>query len=129
MPPDSATMDKIGQVAGRIVEPPVRELFAKFCGEILFLPDRIDIEVAPFEVRFSAPDGFKVTVSPYRELFLVKVGSHRSCDIRVDGRSSLVAALDLAMRHALESRGRGVEDIPRFAQDGPGACSKKNIPE
>lgn len=129
MPPDSATMEKIGQVAGRIIEPPVRELFARFCGEILLLPARIDIEVAPFEVRFSAPDGFKVTVSPYRELFLVKVGSHRSCDIRVDGQSSLVSALDLAMRHALESRGRRVEDDCRSAQDDAGADSKKNIPE
>ncbi|UCF05664.1 MAG: hypothetical protein JSV33_01095 [bacterium] len=100
------TVEGIDTVAGRIVDRSIRRLFVTYCSEILLFSDSIDIAIAAFDVRLSGPGGFSVIVAPYRELFRVSVGSGRSCDIRVDGREPFVTALDLAMRHHLDSLGR-----------------------
>jgi hypothetical protein len=102
------TVEGIDAVACRIVDQSIRRLFTTLCSEILLFSGGIDAEIAAFEVRLSGPGGFSVVVAPYRELFRVSIGSGRPCDIRVDGREPFITALDLAMRHHLESLGRRV---------------------
>ena len=104
MPPYNGNMERIEAVAGLIARKSTRELFVKMCWEIGRFSSVIDIEIALFEVRFSGPGDFKVTLSSYRELFLVSVGEGNACDVRVSTKASFVSALDLALHHFLESQ-------------------------
>ena len=91
---------------GRRVGPHcVRRLFVRFCREVSRFSDCIDVETAPFEVRFSDPHGFSVVVSPLRELFLVSIGRSRSLDIRVSSPESFCFALDATLRSFLDLQG------------------------
>jgi hypothetical protein len=82
----------------------VRKLFVRFCSEVSRFSDGIEVEIAPFEVRFRDPRGFSVVVSPLRELFLVSVGRSRSLDIRVSSSESFCFALDAALRSFLDAQ-------------------------
>ncbi len=99
-------MNQVTAIAGRIVPHQVKELFIAYCREVALFSDRIVVEADPFEVRFSGPEGFRTAVSPYRDLFLVSVGSNYSCDIRVDSQEAYFSALDLALHHFLEAQGK-----------------------
>lgn len=106
MPRGNGAVPEVETIAGLIAREKTRELFFRFCNEIIRFSDRINIEVALFEVRFSGPGNFNVTVSSYRELFLVSVGKVGSCDVRVSSEAGFLSALDLSLHHYLESRGR-----------------------
>ena len=93
-------------LAGHLADTSIRDLFTRFCREIEILSDSIAIETTPFEVRFYDPAGFRVRVSPYRELFLVSIGSSNPCDVRVSGEDGFVSALDLAIKSFLDARVR-----------------------
>ena len=106
MPLFEEEMKSVTNVARRIIPQQVKDLFMKYCHEILLFSDQIVVEITPFEVRFLGPGGFRTAVSPYRDLFLVSVGSTFSCDVRVDTRGAYFSALDLALRHFLEAQGK-----------------------
>jgi hypothetical protein len=89
----------------RIVQEEPRRLFRTFVDEIVRFPGHVTVETTPFEVRFAGDGRFNVTVSPYRELFLVSVGSTTPCSLRVSTEESLFAALDLSLQHFLECTG------------------------
>lgn len=97
---------EVQAIAGLITREKTRELFFRFCNEIIRFSDRITIEAALFEVRFSGPGNFSVTVSSYRELFLVSIGKVGSCDVRVSAEAGFLSALDLSLHHYLESQSR-----------------------
>ncbi|MBN1886055.1 MAG: hypothetical protein JW876_11105 [Candidatus Krumholzibacteriota bacterium] len=90
--------------ARRIEREEVRGLFATFCAEVEGFPGVV-VETAPFDARFVAHNGFVVRVSPYADLFLAAVGAACPCEMRVATREGLAAALDLAMRHFLDTAG------------------------
>jgi hypothetical protein len=92
-------------LSDRIVGEEPRRLFRALIGEIARFPGRVKVETTPFEVRFSGDGGFHVTVSPYRELFLVSVGSSAPCSFRVSTEESFLAAVDLSLQHFLECAG------------------------
>ncbi len=64
------------------------------------------MEFTPFVIRFSDPVGFRVHVSPYRDLFRVSIDSLNPCDIRVSGVEGYIAALDLALKSFLDAGAR-----------------------
>jgi hypothetical protein len=94
----------IADTAGLIIPRRIQELYVRLCREIIMLSDEIQIETSPFEMRFYDQGGFRVTVSPYRELFMVSVGSSFSCDVRVSAEDGYIAALDLLLHHYLKVR-------------------------
>ena len=104
MRPASPENPTIDDFARRIEKPGVRGRFVRFCEEVSRFP-AVSIETAPFEIRFTAPGGFAVRVSPYAELFLAAVGDSPPCEMRIATREGLAAALDLAMRHFLDTAG------------------------
>jgi hypothetical protein len=106
MQPEDNRSKEITAAAQRIITEKVRGLFFRYCREILLLSDDIALEVRTFELRFLGPGGFKVIVSPYRELFLASVGSVSPCEVRVSAADGYISALDLALHHYLEVRGR-----------------------
>lgn len=93
---------RLTDFAGKIVRPHVRELFIKLCREVLLFSKKITVEIAPFEIRFSDDNGFYIAVSPYREIFLVSIGSTCPCDIRVSDANGYFSALDISLNHYLE---------------------------
>ena len=96
--------DKIRVAAGnggRISPLKVRDLYNSFCETIIRMSCMIEVEAAAFETRFSCPDGLNVTLVPYRDLFMVSIGSSPQCDIRVTDEEGWVTALDLALNHFL----------------------------
>jgi hypothetical protein len=95
--------EQIADAARRIVSDRPAELFTAFCREILMFPERVEVEFARFELRFSSGQGFNVIVSPYRDLFVVSVGEPGSCDIRVAEDEQYIRALDLTLQHFLGS--------------------------
>lgn len=95
--------EQITGAAQRIVSERPAELFTAFCREILMFPDDVEVEFARFEIRFRSVHGFNVTVSPYRDLFVVSVGEPGSCDVRVSGDEQYLQALDLSLQHFLGS--------------------------
>lgn len=99
--PDRTTIDDF---ARRIEDAEPRSCFLRFCEAMVRFP-AVSLEAAPFELRFSAPGGFFVRVSPYNELFLAAVGDAPPCELRIAGRDGLAAALELAMRHFLDTAG------------------------
>ncbi len=103
MPSYNGKMERIETVAGLIARKSTRELFVKLCREISLFSSTVDAEIALFEVRFSGPGNFKVTLSSYRELFLVSVGEGNACDVRVSSKGAFLSALDLALHHFLET--------------------------
>jgi hypothetical protein len=92
-------------LAERIVMEEPRRLFRALIAEIVRFPGRVTVETTPFEVRFSGDGGFHITVSPYRELFLVSVGSATPCSLRVSTEEGFLAAVDLSLQHFLECAG------------------------
>ena len=103
--------DKISLAAGnggRISPLKVRDLYNSFCENLIRMGRMIEVEAATFETRFSCPDGFDVTLVPYRDLFMVSVGSSPQCDIRVTDEEGWVTALDLALNHFLLIRSSAV---------------------
>jgi hypothetical protein len=107
MPPETIPVGGRRELARRIVPHRVRELFLKLWQEIALLGDDIEVEVAPFEARFTTSGGYRTVVSPYRETFLVSIGSQFSCDVRVGTEEAYISALDLALQHYLEVQSAG----------------------
>ena len=95
--------EQIADAARRIVSERPAELFTALCREILMFPGEVKVEFARFEIRFRSDRGFNVTVSPYRDLFVVSIGEPGSCDVRVSGDEQYLRALDLSLQHFLES--------------------------
>ncbi|MCK4537674.1 MAG: hypothetical protein KAV42_02625 [Candidatus Krumholzibacteria bacterium] len=96
--------DKISLAAGnggRISPLKVRDLYNSFCENLIRMSRMIEVEAATFETRFTCPDGLHVTLVPYRDLFMVSVGSSPQCDIRVIDEEGWNTALDLALNHFL----------------------------
>jgi hypothetical protein len=93
-------------LAGLIEDDVPRALLYALYEEIVRFSDDIDIEIAPFEIRFSDAAGFRVTVSAYRKLFGVSAGGTAACTVRVSSRKDFIAALDLCLHQFLESRSR-----------------------
>jgi len=88
----------------------IREFFARFCREVMRFSDDIDVEIEPFTLKMKNGDGFEITLSPLREIFLVSIGKDRSCDIRVSSIEDYLFALDLVLHHFLSVRGGAVRD-------------------
>jgi hypothetical protein len=108
MQPANERYEPLMAAAQRIIQKKVRELFYGYCREILLLSSDISMEIQPFELRFLGPEGFAVTVSPYRELFLASIGPVSPCEVRISAVDGYVSALDLALCHYLEVRSRGI---------------------
>ncbi len=92
-------------LAERIVMDEPRRLFSLLLEEITRFPGPVTIETTPFEARCGGGGGFSVTVTPYRELFLVSVGEKTPCTLRVASERDYYSAIDLSLQHFLESRG------------------------
>jgi hypothetical protein len=104
MNPDRASeLGKARMLSERLIQDDSRRFFNAFCDDVARFPGGIRIETTPFEVRFDSENGFKVSVSPYRELFLVSIGDRTPCTLRIGSEEDFYAALDLALQHFLES--------------------------
>lgn len=106
MLPYNTVVASLAEMAERLVDESARDLFRRFCREIELFSDRVVIEITPFVVRFSGPVGFRIHVSPYRDLFRVSIDSSNPCEIRVSGEEGYIAALDLALKSFLDARAR-----------------------
>ncbi len=98
-------LDKALALAERLIQEDMRRFFNAFCGDVAGFPGGVRIETTPFEVRFDSDSGFKVSVSPYRKLFLVSIGERTPCSLRVGSEEDFYAALDLTLQHFLECAG------------------------
>jgi hypothetical protein len=116
MPPDNSALS---DMAERLAGGPVRDLFTRFCSEVLLFSDDIAVETTPFEVRFTSSTGFRVHVSPYRDLFRVSIDSPNPCDFRVNTPGGYVSALDLSLKSFLDARARTAPDTDA-AESGAG---------
>jgi hypothetical protein len=104
MPSEEGKKTGVDAIAGLIARRDARTLFLKLCDEIARFSGAIDIEAALFEVRFSGPGDFRITLTAYRELFLVSIGGGSACDVRVSSDDTFLAALDLSLHHFLETQ-------------------------
>jgi hypothetical protein len=93
-------------LSGRIINDEPRKLFRLLLEEILRFPGPVTIEATPFEARCAGSGGFSVTVTPYRELFLVSIGEDTPCTLRIQAERDYYSAIDLSLQHFLESCGR-----------------------
>ncbi len=100
--PTAEETGMIEDISGRIANAAIKELFVKYCREVLLFSEDISPELTPFEIRFNGPSGFRAVVSPYRELFRVSIGAAGACDIRVSAKGGLISALDMSLNHFLE---------------------------
>ncbi len=101
----TAELDKALTLAERLLQEDLRRFFNAFCSDVAGLPGGVRIETTPFEVRFDSDSGFNVSVSPYRELFLVSIGERTPCSLRVGSEEDFYVALDLTLQHFLECAG------------------------
>ena len=90
----------------RIIMEEPRKHFRLLLEEILRFPGPVRIETTPFEARCAGNGGFNVTVTPYRELFLVSVGEDTPCTLRIQSERDYYPAIDLALQHFLEGCAR-----------------------
>ncbi|MBN1164045.1 MAG: hypothetical protein JXB45_05680 [Candidatus Krumholzibacteriota bacterium] len=90
----------------RILPPEVRDLYRRLCIQLVALSRSIKVEAAPFETRFQGPGNMYVSISPYREKFLVSVGRETPCQIRVSSREGFFRALDMSLEHYLSARSK-----------------------
>jgi hypothetical protein len=104
MLPTDQSMAAVRNVSRRLISERVRELFVRLCGEIGRFSPEIELEVAAFEIRMFGTGGFRVVVSPYRDLFVTAIGPPGACDIRVSSEEGFIRALDLSLEHFLETR-------------------------
>lgn len=103
MKPDvPSRLDEALTLAERLIQEDSRRFFKAYCGEVARFPGGVRIETTPFEARFYSDGGFKTSISPYRELFLVSIGERTPCSLRIDSEEDLYAALDLTLQHFLE---------------------------
>lgn len=109
-------------MAGRLADASVRNLFLRFCREIARFSDTVAVEATPFEIRFSDPHGFRMHVSPYRDLFRVSIESTNPCDVRVSAEDGYVSALDLALKSFLDARARACGENGADRHPGPNAA-------
>lgn len=72
--------------------------------EIARFPGSVTVETTPFEARCAGEGGFSVTITPYRELFLVSVGEETPCTLRVTSERDYCSAIDLTLQQFLQSR-------------------------
>ncbi len=96
--------DKINTALGngrRIGPMTVRDLYNSFCEQVVWFSADIEVEAAQFETRFSGPGGMRVTLTPYRDIFMVSVGTSATCEVRVSDEKAWYRALDLALNHFL----------------------------
>lgn len=103
------TDEKLGQavgLSGRIILEEPRRLFRLLLREISRFPGPVTIETTPFEARCAGGGGFSVTITPYRELFLVSVGEKTPCTLRITSERDYYSAIDLSLQHFLESCSR-----------------------
>jgi hypothetical protein len=104
MQPDDRIAEGLTEMAGRLTDGSVRNLFTRFCREVTSFSGDITVEITPFEARFSEPPGFRVHVSPYRDLFRVSMDAPNPCDFRVNAPDGYLSALDLALKLFLDAR-------------------------
>lgn len=98
-------MEQAVGLSGRIIRDEPRRLFRLLLEGILRFPGPVTIETTPFEVRCGGGGGFSVTITPYRELFLVSVGDNTPCTLRITSERDYYSAIDLSLQHFLESCG------------------------
>jgi hypothetical protein len=103
-------LDEAIDNGSRIVDGPVRKLYDLFCGKLLEMSGSIVVQATTFETRFTHPGGMYVSVSPYRELFMVSVGIETPCQIRITDESGFLRALDMAIECCLSSLARAGAD-------------------
>lgn len=100
--------DKLERAAGlsqRIIREEPRMLFRLLLHEIDRFPGPVSIETTSFEARCTGGGGFSVTITPYRELFLVSVGDKTPFTLRITSKRDYYSAIDLSLQHFLESCG------------------------
>jgi hypothetical protein len=106
MESDTTTdLDRAFTLGQRLIHKDLRRFFNAFCSDVAGFPGGVRIETTPFEVRFDSESGFKLSISPYRELFLVSIGEKTPCSLRIGSEEDFYAALDLALQHFLECAG------------------------
>jgi hypothetical protein len=98
-------LEQAVELSERIVRDEPRRLFRLLLEEILRFPGPVTIETTPFEARCAGGGGFSVTITPYRELFLVSVGDNTPCTLRISSERDYYSAIDLSLQHFLESCG------------------------
>jgi hypothetical protein len=96
-------LEQAVELSGRIILDGPRRLFCLLLEEITRFPGPVTIESTPFEARCGGGGGFSVTITPYRELFLVSVGEKTPCTLRVASERDYFSAIDLSLQHFLES--------------------------
>jgi len=99
-------LEQAAGLSGRIIRDEPRRLFRLLLEEILRFPGPVTIETTPFEARCGGGGGFGVTITPYRELFLVSVGDNTPCTLRITSERDYYSAIDLSLQHFLESCGQ-----------------------
>ena len=105
MPSVEINLEGAVGLSERIVREETGRFFRLLLEEISRFPGPVSIEATPFEARCTGGGGFNVTITPYRELFLVSVGEKTPCTVRVASERDYFSAIDLALRHFLESCG------------------------
>ena len=98
-------LEQAAGLSGRIVRDEPRRFFRLLLEEIARFPGPVKIEASAFEARCASRGGFRVTLTPYRELFLVSVGEKTPCTIRIASKLDYYSAIDLSLQHFLESCG------------------------
>jgi len=97
----------IARLEGLVADGEVRELFGRFCRQVPNFCGELTVETTRFEIRYTGEGGFSMTVTPYRDLFVVALGNTPSIQLRVFSRDGFIRALDLALSHFLENRSSG----------------------
>jgi len=95
--------DEIKSLGFLIEKKGIRSLFHNYCSEVMKFSDGISADVTLFEARFTGECGMRITVSVYRELFIVSAGKDSSVDIRVTDHRGLIKALDISVTHFLKT--------------------------
>lgn len=97
------SLEQAESLSERIIPEEPRRLFRLLLQEISRFPGPVTVETTPFEARCAGRGGFSVTITPYRELFLVSVGEKTPCTLRITSERDYYSAVDLSLQHFLES--------------------------
>ncbi len=91
----------IENLSGIIRDEKKRFLFIRFIEGVTSLSGNMRVEFTRFSIRFAQPEGIRMGISPYRDLFLVTVGERIKHEMRVSDRDGFLIAMDMVVRNFL----------------------------
>ena len=109
MQPYDSRIRKAARNGIRIKPIRIRNLYYTLCDHLIRFSPIVEVEVAPFETRFTGTGEISIRISPYSDLFMVSVGETATCDIRVVDEESYFRALDLSLSHLLSATANAIE--------------------